>query len=484
MPGQLLVVDDDVASTNLLVGALQRRGYQVDSVTNGPAAIEWLAANNCDVVLADLHLGGMLGTTLCGELRQRHPELLTIVITGDVSLSGAVAALRCGAYDYINKPIDLDALVLAIERAVGHVNLGRELRDLRNSVAANRPIASIIGTSPAMQRVLEIVHKVAETETSVLIVGESGTGKELIARALHEASSRREQPFCAINCAAVPPGLLESELFGHVKGAFTDARRSRPGLFVQAHGGTIFLDEIGEMPPEMQVKLLRVLQERKVRPIGGEDEIAFDARVVAATNRDLEADVADKHFRSDLYYRINVVQLALPPLRTRAGDILTLAQHFIEKIAARSGKPMLGISPEAARAMMDYDWPGNVRELENSLERAIALSSTSELQVSDLPDKIREHRRGVLAVIADTPESLITLAEVERRYVRQVLAAVGGNKTMAAKVLGIDRRSLYRRLDDDQIHRVAPATGTPPAGTPAAPQPQSQPASAAPARAE
>ncbi|HVV85556.1 MAG TPA: sigma-54 dependent transcriptional regulator, partial [Kofleriaceae bacterium] len=456
MPGQLLVVDDDVASTTLLVGALQRRGYTVDSVSSAQAALEWLSSHACDVVLADLHLEGMSGAALCGELRTTHPEVLTIVITGDVSLSGAVAAIRVGAYDYINKPIDLDALVLAIERAIGHVTLGRELRELRSSVAASRPIANIIGNSPAMARVLEIVHKVADSETSVLIVGESGTGKELIARALHEASSRREQPFAAINCAAVPPGLLESELFGHVTGAFTDARRSRPGLFVQAHGGTIFLDEIGEMPPEMQVKLLRVLQERKVRPIGGEEEIAFDARVVAATNRDLESDVAEKHFRSDLYYRINVVQIALPPLRARAGDILLLAQHFIEKINARCGKGVVGISPDAARAMIDYDWPGNVRELENSLERAIALSSTTELQVSDLPDKIREHRRGVLAVIADTPEALITLAEVERRYVRQVLAAVGGNKTMAAKVLGIDRRSLYRRLDDDQIHRVAP----------------------------
>ncbi len=465
MPGQLLVVDDDVASMGLLVGALQRRGYQVESVTSAAGALAWLAeGHTCDVILADLHLQGMSGAALCGELRQTHPDLLTIVITGDVSLNGAVAALRVGAYDYINKPIDLDALVLAIERALGHVALGRELRELRSVVAASRPIANIIGTSPAMTRVLEIVHKVADSETSVLIVGESGTGKELIARALHDASSRRDQPFAAINCAAVPAGLLESELFGHVKGAFTDARRTRPGLFVQAHGGTIFLDEIGEMPPEMQVKLLRVLQERKVRPIGGEEEIAFDARVIAATNRDLEADVADKHFRSDLYYRINVVQIGLPPLRARAGDILMLAQHFVQRIAARCGKPVVGISTDAARAMIDYDWPGNVRELENSLERAIALTSSGELQVTDLPDKIREHRRGVLQVVADTPEALITLAEVERRYVRQVLAAVGGNKTMAAKVLGIDRRSLYRRLDDDQIHRVSPP--------PAAPQPR------------
>ena len=461
MVGQLLVVDDDLDSAAMLAMALERRGYQAHHVPSATAALAWLVDHQADVVLADLHLdGGMSGTALCSALKQEHPDLLTIVVTGDSALSTAVSAIRVGAYDYINKPIDLDALVLAVERAISHVSLGRELRELRNVVNASRPIASIIGTSPAMTRVLEIVHKVADSEASVLIVGESGTGKELIARALHDASPRREQPFAAINCAAVPPGLLESELFGHVKGAFTDARRSRPGLFVQAHGGTIFLDEIGEMPPEMQVKLLRVLQERKVRPVGGEEEIAFDARVVAATNRDLESDVADKHFRSDLFYRINVVQVALPPLRARAGDILLLAHHFIQKIAARSSKAVVGISPEAARALVDYDWPGNVRELENSLERAIALTSTGELQVTDLPDKIREHRRGVLAVIASTPESLITLAEVERRYVRQVLAAVGGNKTMAAKVLGIDRRSLYRRLDTDQINSRSPAPTT------------------------
>jgi two-component system response regulator HydG len=448
MGGRILMVDDDDDGVALLRAALRRRGYGVDVVRSGADALAWLGTGEVDLVIAHLRMAGMSGIELCAALRAAHPELLTIVLTGDGALDGAVAAIRAGAYDYIGKPIDLEALVIAIERAIATVALGRELRRLRVEVAAVRPISTIVGDSVAIRKVVELVHKVADSDATVLIVGESGTGKELIARALHDASARAALPFAAINCAAVPAALLESELFGHVKGAFTDARRSRPGLFAQAGGGTVFLDEIGEMPLEMQVKLLRVLQERRVRPVGGDEEVAFEARVVAATNRDLESDVADKRFREDLYYRINVVQIALPPLRARPGDLLLLAHHIIRKIAARTGKAVVGLSAEAARVLVDYDWPGNVRELENSLERAIALTSTNELLIEDLPPKIREHRRAILATATNTPDELISLAEVEQRYVRQVLAAVGGNKTMAARILGIDRRSLYRRLEE------------------------------------
>ncbi len=453
MGGRLLIVDDDDEGSTLLRGALRRRGYDVEAARSGVAALAWLVDGQADIVLAHLRMAGMSGIELCSALREAHPDLLTIMVTGDGALDGAIAAIRAGAYDYIAKPIDLEALVIAIERAVAHVTLRRELRRLRVAVEATRPIPTIIGDSSAIRKVVEIVHKIADSDATVLIIGESGTGKELVARAVHDGSPRRNQPFCAINCAAVPPGLLESELFGHVKGAFTDAKRSRPGLFVQAGRGTIFLDEIGEMPLEMQVKLLRVLQERHVRPVGGEDEVAFEARVIAATNRDLESDVADKRFREDLFYRINVVQIAVPPLRARPGDLLTLAQHFIRKIAARSGKAVVGLSAEAARALIDYDWPGNVRELENSLERAMALTSFKEIAVEDLPEKIRKHRRAILATATGTPDELISLAEVEQRYVRQVLGAVGGNKTMAARILGIDRRSLYRRLDEEPTSR-------------------------------
>jgi transcriptional regulator with PAS, ATPase and Fis domain len=254
-------------------------------------------------------------------------------------------------------------------------------------------------------------------------------------------------PFVAVNCAALPAALLESELFGHVRGAFTDARRARPGLFVQAGGGTIFLDEIGEMPLEMQVKLLRALQERRVRPVGGDDEVPFAGRFLAATNRDLEADVAEHHFREDLYYRINVVQIAMPPLRARLGDLLPLAQHLIAKIVARTGTPMLGLSADAARVLLDYDWPGNVRELENCLERAVALARCEVLGVEDLPDRVRRYQPRSFTVATNNPAELPTLQEMERRYILKVLEAVGDNKSAAARILGVDRRTLYRKLD-------------------------------------
>ena len=441
----------------LLRAALRRRGYEIDSVASGPDALAWLTSHEVDVVIAHFRMSGMSGIELCSALRAAHSDLLTIVVTGNGMLDGAIAAIRAGAYDYISKPIDLDALVIAIERAIAHVTLGRDLRRLRGVVEAVRPITSIIGDSPGIREVLGLIHKVADSDAIVLIVGESGTGKELVARALHQASRRRDLPFVAINCAAVPAGLLESELFGHVKGAFTDARRTRPGLFVQAGGGTILLDEVGDMPPDMQVKLLRVLQERRVRPVGGEEDVAFDARVIAATHRDLESDVADKRFREDLFYRINVVQIPLPPLRARPDDVLAIAHAFIQRIAARTGKAVTSIAPDAARLMLDYDWPGNIRELENTLERAIALTTHNELAATDLPAKIREHRRSILATATGRPDELIPLAEVERRYVHQVLSAVGGNKTMAARILQIDRRSLYRVLEGGE----AVATRTP-----------------------
>jgi two-component system response regulator HydG len=444
--GRVLIVDDDVDGVAMLRGALRRRGYEVEAVGSGTEALAWLVDGQVDLVLAHLRMAGMSGVALCAALRERRPDLLTIVVTGDGMLASAIAAIRAGAYDYITKPIDLDALAIALERAIAHVALTRELRRLQVAVDAIRPVPAIVGDSAAIRDVVQIVRKIADSDATVLITGESGTGKELVARAIHDASARRDGPFAAINCAAVPANLLESELFGHVKGAFTDARRARTGLFLQASGGTVLLDEIGEMPFEMQVKLLRVLQERRVRPVGGDEELPFDARVITATNRDLETDVAEGRFREDLYYRVNVVRVAVPPLRARHDDVLQLAQHFIRKITARNGKHVVGLTAPAARALLEYDWPGNVRELENSLERAIALTSFDELTLEDLPDKVREPRRGIVATATGAADELISLAEVEHRYVHQVLDAVGGNKTMAARILGIDRRSLYRRL--------------------------------------
>ncbi|MCE9572906.1 MAG: sigma-54 dependent transcriptional regulator [Deltaproteobacteria bacterium] len=446
MGGRILIVDDDETGAGHLRSALARRGYAVALVTSGVDALAWLREQPADLVLAHARMVPMSGTELCAALRVLQPELPTIVITGDSTLASAVAAIRAGVFDYVAKPIDLVALTVAIERAIGQVNLRRELAGLRDAPVAAPSVGALVGRSPAIRAVAEVVQKVADSDTTVLIIGESGTGKELVARALHDSSSRRDLPFAAINCGAVPGGLLESELFGHVRGAFTDAQRARTGLIAHAGAGTLFLDEIGEMSLEMQVKLLRVLQERRVRPVGGDEEQPFAARVIAATNRDLESAVVARTFREDLYYRINVVQIAVPPLRARVSDVLMLAQHFIAKIAARTGKGALGIGATAARLLLDYDWPGNVRELENCLERAVALCADDEIAAGHLPEKVRDAQRARLPVAVGAPAGIASLAEVEHRHVRHVLDAVGGNKTMAAAILGIDRRSLYRRL--------------------------------------
>ena len=448
MNGNILIVDDDEDTATLLRDSLRKRGFDVEAVNSAQQCLEHLRTDSTDVVVTDVQMTGMSGIDLCLELRQRYPDLLTLVLTGQGGLETAIAAIRAGAYDFITKPVKVDALAIAVQRALEHLNLKREVRRLKLHVDKDQPIDGIAGSSPAIRETIEMIRRVADSDATVLVTGESGTGKELVARALHNLSPRKDQPFVAVNCAAMPAPLLESELFGHVRGAFTDAKRSRAGLFVQAGAGTIFLDEVGEMPIEMQVKLLRVLQERKVRPVGGDEEVPFEARVVTATNRDLETEVEEKRFREDLFYRINVVAIPVPPLRARAGDILQLAQYFLKRIAGRTNKPVQGISGPAARLLMDYDWPGNVRELENCMERAVALCRLDEVTVDDLPSKVQEHQSSKIVITTESPGELITLDEMERRYVRQVLNAVGGNKTHAARILGIDRRSLYRRLEE------------------------------------
>jgi DNA-binding NtrC family response regulator len=447
--GSVLVVDDEVDTAQLLRDGLRRRGLSVNSVHSAAACLERLATDVVDVVVTDIYMTDMTGLELCAEIRQRYPDVLSIVITGQSTLENAIGAIRAGAYDFILKPIKLDTLAVAVGRALAHLLLLRELRHLR-AVVEGAPMDGIAGNSPAIRETIDMVRRVSDSDATVLITGESGTGKELVARAVHRLSPRRAEPFVAVNCAAMPAPLLESELFGHVRGAFTDAKTARSGLFLQAGGGTIFLDEIGEMPAEMQVKLLRVLQERTIRPVGGDEEQPFHARVLAATNRNLETEVEQRRFREDLFYRINVVTLHVPPLRARSGDILLLAQHFLRRIAQRIAKPVKGFSGPAARMLLDYDWPGNVRELENCIERAVALCRLDEITVDDLPTKVQAFhvtRIVIPAGPAGSPDAMITMEEMERRYVRQVLEAVHGNKTHAARILGIDRRSLYRRLE-------------------------------------
>jgi two-component system response regulator HydG len=443
---RILIIDDELRVCELLSANLRRKGFQTAFRRSADEALELLGAEEFDVVVTDMNMPGMSGLSLCERIAESHPELPVIVITAFGSFDSAVSAIRAGAYDFITKPFELDMLRLTLERALRHRALRNEVKRLRRAVADAQRFEELLGASEPMKRVYDILDRVADVDTSVLITGESGTGKELIARALHRRSERRSGPFVAVNCAAMPEALLETELFGHAKGAFTDAKVARVGLFLRAAGGTLFLDEIGDMPLGLQPKLLRALQERVVRPVGSDEEIAFDARIVTATNLDLEAAIEEKRFREDLYYRINVVHVELPPLRSRGTDVLLLAQAFVERFAASTGRKVTGLSPAAAERLMSYAWPGNVRELQNAIERAVALARYAEITVDDLPEKIRNHKKTHVVVASDDPAEMLPLEEVERRYITRVLEAVRGNKMLAAQILRLDRATLYRKL--------------------------------------
>jgi DNA-binding NtrC family response regulator len=388
----------------------------------------------------------MNGIELCERIVTNRPDVPVVVMTAFGSLDAAIAAIRAGAYDFVTKPIDLDILALALERAVKQRTLQEKVKILDHAVKQSQRCDELIGASTAMRELYSQVSRVADTEASILVTGESGTGKELVARALHKRSRRHTGPFVGVNCAALPHSLIESELFGHKRGAFTDAKEERKGLFLQAQGGTLFLDEIGEIPMVLQPKLLRSLEERCVRPVGGSSELHFDARIIAATNHDLESAVEDGRFREDLFYRLNVIHLEVPPLRARETDVLLLSNDFIEQLAARCGKRVTGLSDSAAEKLLGYTWPGNVRELRNAIERAVALTHYEKISVEDLPQRIRAYRGSQSLLESDNPTELVSLEEVERRYILHVLKTVGGNRTLAARVLGLDRKTLYRKL--------------------------------------
>jgi two-component system response regulator HydG len=446
-PQRVLVVDDDPILCQLLDKGLRTRAYTTTWTTTAAQALELLADQEFDVVVTDLNMHGMNGLELCERIVANRTDVPVIVITAFGSFETAVAAIRGGAYDFLSKPLDIDVLKLALDRAMRHRYLRCEVRRLRQAMQRAQPFTELLGRSPAMTRVYALLDRIADCDTSVLITGESGTGKELVARALHARSRRRDGPFVALNCAALPEALLESELFGHARGAFTDAKTAREGLFVRAHRGTLFLDEIGEMPLGLQPKLFRALQERTVRPVGSDEERPIDVRVVSATNRDLESAIETKSFRGDLYFRINVVNVALPPLRARGGDILLLAQHFVGRFAAPGEPAVTGLSPGAAEQLLAYSWPGNVRELQNCIERAVTLAGGEDITVDDLPERIRTYRPSHVLVASDDPSELVPMEQVERRYIQRVIEAVSGNKTLAAKILGFDRTTLYRKLE-------------------------------------
>jgi len=456
--GRVLVVDDDASMCDMLVSDLGELGFEVKARTAALAALDVLVASEFDAVVADLNMPGMSGLELCERIVASHPDVPVIVITAFGSIQTAVAAIRSGAYDFVTKPLEVDALALALERAIQHRALREEVRRLRQVVEETRRFGALLGTSPAMRQVYELLDRIADSNASVLIAGETGTGKELVARALHERGRRKAGPFVAVDCVSLPEPLLESELFGHARGAFTDAHAARKGLFVQANGGALFLDEIGDLPLALQAKLLRALQTRCVRPVGANEEVPFDVNLIAATNRDLESAVEEGRFREDLYFRINVIHVEMPPLRARGGDVLLLAQHFVDRYAAQAGKRVTGLSPEAAERLLAYVWPGNVRELENCIERAIALTRHETIGLDDLPEKIRGFQRSHVLVAGDDPSELAPLEEVERRYVLRVMEAVGGSKTLAARVLGIGRKTLYRKLEQYKIGAVSRST--------------------------
>ena len=448
-PGRILVVDDDDALCELLEEDLRRRGHQVFSARRVAAARDLLHQQDIDIVLTDLKMPDVTGIDFCAELQDNRPDLPVVIMTAFGSLETAIAALRAGAYDFVTKPVDLDILSISLERALQHRQLQEKVRLLKDQVRRQQPDGELLGDSAAMKTIRRQIARLAELDTAVLISGESGTGKELVAQALHRQSGRAEGPFVAVNCAALPENLLESELFGHVRGAFTDAREARQGLFVEASSGVLLLDEIAELPLALQPKLLRVLEDHKVRPLGGGREIDCDVRVLAASHRKLEEAVKEGRFRSDLFYRLNVIELELPPLRERGNDILLLAQHFIEQLARKFNKSVGGLAQPAAACLLGYPWPGNIRELHNVIERALALTVHDSLTVEDLPDQVRQiGGAGPIPGVPAGEGQILPLEEVERRYLRQVLDQLGGNRTLAAKLLGVDRKTLYRKLKE------------------------------------
>lgn len=452
MRGKILVIEDDQDMCDMLSVGLGRRGYTVLTFTSGQEGLSAVQSQLTDVVLADINLPDKNGLDICNSIATNKPDIPVIIMTAFGSMDTAIAAIRAGAYDFVTKPLDMDMLALSLDRAVRYRNLQETVKKLRDAVKLPQSFDNLVGESPAMEELFSKLSRIADSEASLLITGESGSGKELTAKAVHMHSRRKRQSLTTINCAAMPSQLLESELFGHKKGAFTDAKNHNKGLFLEADGGTLFLDEVGEIPLDLQPKLLRALEERVVRPIGGTTELPFDVRIIAATNRDLESAVEDGLFREDLFYRLNVINIEMPPLRSRGADILLLAGKFIEHFSSRQSKAITGLSDATAEKLLEYTWPGNVRELRNAIEHAVALTNFEKIVPDDLPEKIRLFRNNYILLGAEDPMELISMEEMERRYIMHVLKTTGGNRTLTARILQVDRKTLYRKLQGYEVH--------------------------------
>jgi DNA-binding NtrC family response regulator len=448
MNERILIVEDDADMRELLEEILSDEGFQTITAANGRFALRHIEEQHeqIDLVVTDVQMPELKGDELLARVRKKRAETPVIVITAFGSVENAVEMVKKGAFSYLTKPFATRDLLEIARTALAQTEAVRAQARLRREIPAAN--GRIIGASRPMRELLDLINRAGRSTSNILITGESGTGKELVARAVHDVSERSSCEFVAVNCAAIPSELVESELFGHTGQAFTGARSARTGLFEEASGGTLFLDEIGELPLGIQPKLLRVLQEGTIRRVGDSREKSVDVRVIAATNRDLEKAVADNEFREDLYWRVNVIHLHIPPLRERAFDVPLLVEHFLAKIAKKQNRAPYSITPEALALLTAYAWQGNVRELENTLERAIALARSTLLSVEDLPERIRQSGSQTAAILQNAKVQRLTLAELERDYILEVLREAGGNKSRAAETLGLDRKTLYRKLDE------------------------------------
>jgi DNA-binding NtrC family response regulator len=449
----ILVVDDDAATREALASGLKKLGHEIHLAGTGATALDEVRRHAVDLAIIDLKLPDMEGTELFGALRILRPEAIAIMISGAATVDEAVSAIKRGIYDFVTKDFRMAELRKVVSKALETQKLLAENQRLREALQDRGPTGRIIGRGPALLKVIHLIDQVAPMKSTVLLSGESGVGKELIAEAIHHQSPRRPKPLVKLNCGALPEGLIESELFGHEKGAFTGAIQQRKGRFELADGGTIFLDEISEMPPATQVKLLRVLQEGEFERVGGTQTFKADVRVIAATNRNLEDEVAEGRFRKDLFYRLNVIHMVIPPLRDRVEDIPLLALHFLDKFCLENDRPPMGFSPEAMRALKTYAWPGNVRELQNVVERAVALCTSNMVDFEDLPDEIRRHSPEDDKIVLPVGSSM---EEIERQAIIQTLKKTGGDKELTARLLGIGLATLYRRLKEMELKDVEP----------------------------
>jgi len=445
----VLVVDDDSAMRDMVASLLEDEGIHATVVNGVDEALQRLAESDFDVVLSDIRMPGRTGIDLLGGIRELRPQTPVVLMTAFGSIDSAVEAMQAGAFDYVTKPFKRDTLLVTIQRAFERRALEQENRELRRAVDRTASFGDLIGTSATMREIFALIRKVASGTSSVLITGESGTGKEVVARTIHFSGARASKPFVPINCTAIPEGLLESELFGHVRGAFTGAHVTKRGLFEEANGGTLFLDEIGDLGLVLQGKLLRVLQDREIRPVGGNHSVKVDVRIIAATHRDLRAEIEAGRFRRDLFYRLNVIPIEIPPLRERTDDIPPLAEGFVRKHAG--GVPRR-LTPAAIECLRHCRWEGNARELENVIERALALSDSKEIGPDELPISGAPERQAESAqsLLDEAVEQRLTLAELDSRYIDRVLELTRGNKVQAARILGINRRTLYRRGERDE----------------------------------